>query len=100
MRGDDLADNRQSEAGAFAAGIEAAVEPLEHPLPVPLRDAGPAVLDAEDDHVGLARETCRHQAAGRSVAQGIVDEIDDEFAQQRRVAPEQDLLRSGLETEV
>ena len=87
MGGDQLGHDRQAEAAAAViagTGVVQAHEPLEHPLPVGLGDAGAVVVDQEADHAVALGHRERHLGAG--VAGGVVAQVAQDPPQTGGVA--------------
>ena len=94
----DAADEREPEAERAvrrARAVVAAVEGLEDLLELGIREAGASIFDHED-HLVLGRVDAqrRHAAA---VALGVLEEVRERAAEQRRVALEADRLLVALE---
>ena len=75
MRGDDLAGDRQAQAGAVGLRAGDAVELLEEVRQVLRRDALAGVGDGESDGVARGLGGQPYRAAARGVGQGVADEV-------------------------
>lgn len=100
MRRDDLPHDGKPEAGAVATRLGASIETLENFLPIDFSNARSGVLHLKQDRFALATDPGGDRAAPGRIAQGIVDQVDDQFAQQGGMAPDHELPLAGLEAEV
>ena len=86
MGRDDFPDDRKPEACSFDGRWRETVEALEHALPFFQRDARAVILH-DQLHVAIdAGEADCDRATIRNMAQRVVDEIEDELAEQRNMA--------------
>src|ERR1700676_3269200 len=97
MRDDDVPYDGEAKTGALRARLDNAVEPFEHPLPLALWNSRTGILDAKVDLNAMVLETDRDDSVFGGISQCIIDEIDDQFMQQGRVALKRDRFRLGFE---
>lgn len=95
----DFPDDGQPQAAALGAGVIDAVEALEHEFGLFFADADAVVLDFENRKVAVAQHTAGDLAAGRGIAQRIVDQIVGQLAQQESIAAN-DGRAAGFKAEI
>jgi len=86
---DDPGADGQSQSGAFlcmGAGIVGAVEAIEDPLLIIGRNSDPLIGNRDLGLIGFGKERNLYGAAGPRVLDGVIDEIEKEFAQSQLVA--------------
>src|SRR6267143_3591879 len=82
----DLAHDGEAQAAAGAGRTRHAVEALEHALALRGRNAGAVVLDFEERLRVAPAGAHRDAAASVRVLDGVVHEVAERLAQQKRVA--------------
>ena len=99
VRFGDPSDDGQAEPEAAilaVARLSGAVEALENAGRVAGRDADSGIGDAQLHARGAGFQRGRHLAAGRCVADGVIEQVDHQAAQQLLVAGElQVVARAG-----
>ena len=83
---DDPLRDRQAQAGPAGGRVVGPPEPLPQARQVGGLDARPLILDNEQCRPRFRPDANRHGRAGRTVADGIVDQDRHELAQSDRVA--------------
>ena len=79
----DLFHDREAQTGAVGGGRIGAMEALEDPFSILGRDTGTIVGDTKDDCIRLLDHRDRHSLADASVANGVVDEVCEQFPEQQ-----------------
>ena len=98
MRQRDLAHDGQAQAAAGARGPRQPVEPLQHALALGHRDARAVVLDFEEGAHTARAGAHRDVPARLRVLDRVADQVDEQLAQQERVAAHPG--RGNIEPEV
>ena len=101
----DLLDDGQPEAAAGQLVSQAAIEAIEHAIPLIGRDSRAAVLDDQVNLIEVAHHFDIHATRGRRVTDSVVDQIAYEEAKlvfttgnrrlRRALDPEIDAPRGG-----
>src|SRR5262245_39650626 len=81
---DDLADERQTEAGATARVVAETLEDVREHLGV---DAWPFVANLEEDPAGVVSGFDLDGGTGRGVTEGVVDQVQEHALQERLGTP-------------
>ena len=78
----DVLHDGETESTALCACRLPAINTLEHALAFRLGNTGAVVFDLEHNALVCCCHANRHPAFWRCVANGVVDEIGDQFAQE------------------
>src|SRR4029434_9352739 len=88
MTADNLLHDRESQTRALARRAGQWLEPLDHLASLRCRNTRTRVFDAHECNAVVTSRVDRHRAAGRCVAQRVVDQVVDELRQQQGIAPD------------